>query len=84
MVKRKIFGDLVTHMHKKEIRRLYGKAMEKGFTLIPTKMYFKDGRVKVEIGLGKGKRSYDKREILKRKTMEREVERDYRGAKIKI
>jgi SsrA-binding protein len=71
-------------MHKKEIRRLYGKAMEKGFTLIPTKMYFKDGRVKVEIGLGKGKRSYDKREILKRKTMEREVERDYRGAKIKI
>ena len=71
-------------MHKREIRRLYGKSREKGFSLIPTKMYFKDGKVKVEIGLGKGKRAYDKREILKRKTMEREVERSYRGARIKI
>jgi SsrA-binding protein len=71
-------------MHKREIRRLYGKAREKGFSLIPTKMYFKDGRVKVEIGLGRGKRSYDKREILKKRTAEREVERTYRGAKIKV
>jgi SsrA-binding protein len=71
-------------MHKREIRRLYGKSREKGFSLIPTKMYFKDGRVKVEIGLGKGKRAYDKREILKRKTMEREVERNYRGTRIKM
>jgi SsrA-binding protein len=71
-------------MHKRQIKRLYGKSKEKGFTLIPTKMYFKDGRVKVEIGLGKGKRAYDKRELLKQKTVEREVERTYRGARIKL
>ena len=71
-------------MHKREIRRLYGKSKEKGFSLIPTKMYFKDGKVKVEIGLGKGKRSYDKREVLKQKTIEREVERDDRGTRIKV
>jgi SsrA-binding protein len=71
-------------MHKREIKRLYGKSREKGFSMIPTKMYFKDGRVKVEIGLGKGKRMYDKRELLKQKTLEREVERIYRGAKIKL
>jgi SsrA-binding protein len=71
-------------MHKREIKRLYGKSRLKGFSLIPTRMYFKEGRVKVEIGLGKGKREYDKRELLKQKTMEREVERSYRGARIKI
>jgi SsrA-binding protein len=71
-------------MHKREIKRLYGKSREKGFTLIPTRMYFKDGKVKVEIGLGKGKRAYDKREVLKQKTIEREVERDYRGTRIKV
>lgn len=71
-------------MHKREIKRLYGKSREKGFSLVPTKLYFKAGRVKVEIGLGKGKRTYDKRELLKRKTLEREVERNYRGAKIKM
>lgn len=71
-------------MHKREIKRLYGKSREKGFSIIPTKLYFKAGRVKVEIGLGKGKRTYDKRELLKRKTLEREVERNYRGAKIKM
>ena len=71
-------------MHKREIRRLYGKSREKGFSLIPTKMYFKDGRVKVEIGLGKGKRAFDKRELLRRKTIEREMERSYRGARVKI
>jgi len=71
-------------MHKREIKRLYGKSREKGFSLIPTRMYFKDGRVKVEIGLGKGKRAYDKREILKQKAIEREVERSYRGTRIKI
>lgn len=71
-------------MHKREIKRLYGKSKERGYSLIPLKMYFKNGRVKVEIGLGKGKRAYDKREVLKRKTMEREVERSYRGARIKL
>jgi len=71
-------------MHKRQIKRLYGKSKEKGFSLIPTRMYFKDGRVKVEIGLGKGKRAYDKRELLKQKSVEREVERSYRGARIKL
>lgn len=71
-------------LHKREIRRLYGKSREKGFSLIPTRMYFKDGKVKVEIGLGKGKRAYDKREVLRQRTMEREVERNYRGARIKV
>jgi SsrA-binding protein len=71
-------------MHKREIKRLYGKSREKGFSLIPTRMYFKDAKVKVEIGLGKGKRKYDKREVLKQKTIEREVERDYRGTRIKV
>ncbi len=71
-------------MHKREIKRLYGKSKERGYSLIPLKMYFKNGRVKVEIGLGKGKRAFDKREVLKRKTMEREVERSYRGARIKL
>jgi len=71
-------------MHKREIKRLYGKSKERGYSLIPLKMYFKNGRVKVEIGLGKGKRAYDKREVLKRKTMEREVERSYRGARVKL
>jgi len=71
-------------MHKREIRRLYGKVREKGYTLIPTRVYFKDGRAKVELGLGKGKRAYDKRETLKQKAIEREVERSYRGARIKI
>ena len=71
-------------MREREIKRLYGKSREKGFSLIPTRMYFKDGRVKVEIGLGKGKRAYDKRELLKQKAIEREVERSYRGTRIKI
>ncbi len=71
-------------MHKREIKRLYGKSKEKGFSLIPMKMYFKDGRVKVEIGLGKGKRAYDKRELLKQRTVEREAERSYHGTRIKL
>ncbi len=58
-------------MHKREIRKLYGKTRERGFTLVPLRIYFKDGKAKVEIGLGKGKRLYDKREDLKRKAMER-------------
>lgn len=60
-------------MHKYEIERLSGKTVEKGLTLVPTKMYFKDGRVKVEIGLGRGKKLYDKRETEMRKTIDRET-----------
>lgn len=64
-------------MHKKEIHRLMGKVQERGFSLIPLTIYFSHGRAKVELALAKGKKLYDKRETLKRKAMEREVERSY-------
>src|SRR4030042_60998 len=66
-------------LHKKEIRRLIGKVQERGYTLIPLRLYFSDGRAKVELGLAKGKKLYDKRESLKRKTMQREMERGRKG-----
>ena len=62
-------------LHKKEIGRLVGKVNERGLTLIPLKMYFKRGKAKVEMALAKGKRSYDKRETIKRKEAQREMER---------
>ncbi len=62
-------------LHKKEIRRLIGKIAEKGFTLIPLKIYFKNGIAKVELGLAKGKKAYDKREDMKERDARREVER---------
>ncbi len=66
-------------LHKQEIRRLVGKTKEKGLTLIPMRMYFSRGKVKVEIGVGKGKRTYDKRQDLKRHTAQRDIERGLRG-----
>ena len=66
-------------LHKKEIRRLIGKVQEKGFTLIPLRLYFSNGKAKVELGLAKGKKLLDKREALKRKTMERDMERGRKG-----
>jgi len=66
-------------LHKREIRRLIGKVQEKGFTLIPLRLYFSDGKAKVELGLARGKKLFDKRETLKRKTMEREMERGRKG-----
>lgn len=62
-------------LHKKEIQRLIGKTREKGYTLVPTKLYFKRGKVKVELGLAKGKARHDKRETIKRKETEREMSR---------
>jgi SsrA-binding protein len=59
-------------MHKKEILRLMGKVQEQGLTLIPLRLYFKNGRAKVEIALARGKKRYDKRETIR----EREVQRD--------
>jgi SsrA-binding protein len=64
-------------LNKREIRRLIGKTEEKGYTLIPTKVYFTKGRAKVEIALAKGKRKYDKRQALK----ERELKKDMEEAK---
>ena len=60
-------------LHRKEIDRLSGKAQEKGLTLVPTKMYFKNGRIKVELAVGKGKKLYDKRETEKRREADREA-----------
>jgi SsrA-binding protein len=60
-------------LHRSEIRKLIGKTVEKGMTLVPLRMYFKDGRVKLAIGLAKGKRDYDRRETIKRREAERET-----------
>jgi len=65
-------------LHKREIKRLYGKTREKGLALIPLKAYFKDGKVKVELGTGKGKKLYDKRQTLKIKADRREMEKEFR------
>ncbi len=61
-------------LNKREIRRLIGKTEEKGYTLIPTKVYFTRGRAKIEIALAKGKRKYDKRRALKEKELKRDIE----------
>lgn len=62
-------------LHKREIKRLYGKVNEKGFTLIPLKIYFKQGKVKMTLALAKGKRKYDKREAIRRRDEKRDMER---------
>jgi len=62
-------------MHRREINRLTGKLQEKGLTLIPLRLYLKNNLAKVELGLGRGKRQYDKRATLKAKESRREVER---------
>jgi SsrA-binding protein len=62
-------------MHRREIDKLWGRVREKGYSMVPLKIYFKNGRAKVEIGLAKGKHAYDKRDIIARKTSDREIER---------
>ena len=62
-------------LHRREIDRLAAKVQEKGFTVIPTRLYLKDGRAKVEIGLAKGKRLYDKREAIAKRDSQRQVDR---------
>lgn len=62
-------------LHKKEIERLIGAEAQKGYTIVPVEVYFKDGRVKLRISLAKGKKLYDKREDLKRKDMRRDIDR---------
>jgi len=66
-------------MHKAEIQRLYGKVREKGFTLVPLRLYFKKGKVKVELALAKGKRAFDKREDIAAREAKREMARALRG-----
>jgi SsrA-binding protein len=60
-------------LHREEIRKLIGKTVERGMTLVPVRMYFKDGRVKLAISLAKGKKEYDKRETIKRREADRET-----------
>ncbi len=68
-------------LHKKEIDKLTGKLAEKGLSLIPLKIYFKRGIAKVKIALAKGKKLYDKRETLKRKTAEKELRRAVKSSR---
>ncbi len=70
-------------LHKREILRLYSKVQEKGLTLIPTRLYFKNGKVKVEIALVKGKKLHDRRQELKERAIKRELEREFKG-KLKL
>ena len=65
-------------MHAAEIRKLEQKIKEKGFTLVPLQVYFKGSLVKVEVGLAKGKKLYDKRADIAKKDMKREAERDFK------
>ncbi len=82
------FGNRVNHepererrllLHKQEIRRLVTKTRERGYTLVPLSIYFKNGKAKLEIGLGKGKAQYDKRETIKKREQDREMARELRG-----
>jgi len=65
-------------LHKEEIKRIARKTEEKGYTLIPLSFYFKRGRVKVELGLCKGKKQYDKRADIRERDIKRDVEREFR------
>jgi SsrA-binding protein len=62
-------------LHRQEMRRLLRKVREKGYTIVPLKAYFKEGKVKVLVGLARGKKQYDKRETIKQKDIKRELDR---------
>ena len=66
-------------MHRKEIDHLMGRAKQESLTLVPLSIYFKDGRAKVEIGLARGKKTYDKRQAIAARDNEREQAREFRG-----
>ncbi len=66
-------------LHRREIDRLWGRVRERGYSIVPLKIYFKNGRAKVELGLARGKHLYDKREALMRKAGRRELERALKG-----
>ncbi len=71
-------------LHKREILRLMGKVKEKGYTLIPLRVYFKNGKVKVEIALARGKNAHDRREELRQRDLERQLRRELKEGKIKL
>ncbi len=66
-------------LHRAEIARFAGRAAERGFTLVPLELYFKQGRAKVELGLARGKKAHDKRETIRERDSEREIQRAVRG-----
>ena len=66
-------------LHRREIDRLYAQVREKGVTLVPTRMYFKDGRVKVEIAVGRGKELHDKRRTIADRDAKRQLEREIKS-----
>ena len=66
-------------LHRSEINKLIGKSKEKGYTIVPLQVYFSHGRAKVEIGLARGKKLYDKRESIAKKDQMREAQRDFKG-----
>ncbi len=68
-------------LHKNEITKLWGSVSQKGLTLVPLKIYFKHGKAKVEIGLAKGKRQYEKRDTIKKKEADREIERHMKSSR---
>jgi len=87
------FGNRANHeplrprkllLHRREIKKLYGKSREKGLALIPLRLYFKNGMVKVEIGIGKGKKLHDRREDIKEREERRTVARDFKSKQIKF
>ena len=65
-------------LHKYEIEKLLGKTSEKGYTIMPLQVYLKDGKCKIEIGLAKGKKLYDKRESIAKKDQRRDLEREFK------
>ena len=71
-------------LHKREIKRLYGKSREKGLSLIPLKLYFKNSMVKVEIGIGKGKKLHDRRQDIKTREERRDISRNFKSKQIKV
>ncbi len=71
-------------LHKREILRLMGKVKEKGYTLIPLRLYFKNGKVKVEIALARGKKAHDRREELRQRDLEKQLRRELKEGKIKL
>jgi SsrA-binding protein len=68
-------------LHREEIRKLIGKTVERGMTLVPTRLYFKNGRVKVSVSLAKGKKEFDKRETIKRREADRETRAAVKAAR---
>jgi SsrA-binding protein len=78
------YGNIMNHdplrtrkllLHKKEINKLWGLTSRQGYTLVPLKIYFKSGKAKVELGLARGRRQYEKRDTIKEKEAKREIER---------